>query len=220
MRISIAYISILLQACTVVQALITTTAPFYNYFAIGSNMLPSTMESLRNIRDYSASAAVLRDYRLAFDIPGVPCIEPSSASARYCPGQVMHGVLYTLSADDFAKVGNTEGVPWVYRWERVNVVPYKGDGKSAGVRALNEGVSPAIEAYVLVPTIPSPVEHIPTSKSYLRILQRGASFWQLDRDYQISIGKYITADTMLISDGLAEKWLHFAELVNPASKRS
>jgi len=79
----------------------------YNYFAIGSNMQPATMEALRGIHKYNATPAVLLDYQLAFNVPGIPFVEPSAASAYPSPGASLHGVLYTLSATDFARFGST-----------------------------------------------------------------------------------------------------------------
>jgi len=101
---------------------------YYYYFAYGSNVLPDTMKNLRRIRAANATAAVLPDYELAFNVPGSPLFEPSAASVRpnEAAGAAVHGVLYRLGTLDFAKVSATEGVPFAYRWEPVIVYPYVG----------------------------------------------------------------------------------------------
>jgi hypothetical protein len=113
----------------------------YFYLAIGSNMLSDTMTSLRNLQPLSTTAAVLPGYELAFDIRGGP-LEPSAASVRRSTAtenqddddccSLVHGVLYELTESDFVALGQSEGVPWTYRWERVHVIPYCGNGASAG----------------------------------------------------------------------------------------
>lgn len=138
--------------------------PNLYYFAIGSNMVPETMTSLRKLSPVSATAAVLPGYELAFDIPGNPWIEPSAASVRergcgdsfknnvdtnnndnnninivkHRSSSVVHGVLYELTDSEFASLGRSEGVPLVYRWERCRVIPYTGDGECAGAQQLQQ----------------------------------------------------------------------------------
>mmetsp|Transcript_9903 Transcript_9903/g.19527 ORF Transcript_9903/g.19527 Transcript_9903/m.19527 type:complete len:267 (+) Transcript_9903:291-1091(+) len=115
----------------------------YNYFAFGSNMASSTMINLRNLSPIASTAAVLPGHRLAFNIPGVPGVEPSSAaveplldSNEYNPQllqhDAVHGVLYKLSEEDFVTICRTEGVPFAYVLHRCRVIPYVGDKKSAG----------------------------------------------------------------------------------------
>lgn len=115
-----------------------STDPVLQYFAIGSNMVPATMTSLRRLSPVSATAAVLPGYALAFDIPGGSFIEPSAASVVPNQNELVHGVLYELTETDFYKLGQSEGVPWVYTWEQCRVIPYQGDGDSAGLQALQQ----------------------------------------------------------------------------------
>jgi hypothetical protein len=130
-----------------------TTTTYYNYLAIGSNMVPSTMMSLRNLEPLSATAAILPNYELAFiDLGGGGSsssnsrwIEPSAASVVRRDQKLVHGVLYTLTEDDFAKLGQSEGVPFVYRWERCVVIPYIGDGRNAGRDALAAAATEAVK---------------------------------------------------------------------------
>ena len=225
----------------------------YHYFAIGSNMCPATMTSLRSLQPVSASAAVLPDYELAFDIPGNPLIEPSAASVRPAgppKNVVVHGVLYELSERDFGRLGASEGVPWAYRWEECRVIPYVGDGADAGRDALQAataetnkktGTSSAtadaaaattntagttVQAYVLTA---SPLlsltttrwggdtKMIPPSRSYLRVLQEGAAYWQMDRDYQQQLSQVPVSQ---MAPGVSWQLLQAAIRLNPTTGSS
>lgn len=213
------------------------SATVRNYFAIGSNMVPSTMTSLRNLSPSSATAAVLPDYRLAFDIEGPSWLEPSAASVRYSPGKVVHGVLYTLDKEsDFQSLSSSEGVPFAYRWQACNVIPYNGDGGDAGAKAVdrwresivtnsrdNGDIKLAVPAVVLMKSSrpqmwPFSIDDntkkgdIPTSQSYLGILQRGASMWKMDRSYQTELSNVETAPGTVGVSGIS---LATAELLNP-----
>lgn len=206
----------------------------FQYFAYGSNMLPGTMASLRNVRPYQACAAVLPNYRLVFNIALNPLLEPSAACIEACSNSrdsnsntddienrcVVQGVLYELSDLDFARVGMTEAVPLVYRWQEISAYPYVGDGENAGRRALEQASSnlDSVKAYTLVKTKflhgEPREEHIPPSSSYLKILQQGAAYWNMDRLYQVELSKIKTAKFLLVKDGLAGKLLQAAELFN------
>lgn len=129
-----------------------------NYFAIGSNLQPTTMTSLRNLRPLpNATAAVLPGYQLAFNIAGLPGIEPSAAAAHRCKDDddssssstspcLLHGALYTLTESDFetlslsegVRPGSSDGAGVGYRWESCRVVPYIGDNQEAGATALQQ----------------------------------------------------------------------------------
>jgi|UPI000581A005 hypothetical protein len=188
------------------------------YFAFGSNMLPATMKSLRNIEPCNATAAILPGFQLRFDVPGSPLLEPSAASVRrtFNPHDVVHGVVYELTESDFDRVGRTEGVPFAYQWETCLVYPYVGDGECAGNNAV--GVVAPIEAQTLISGKTSSSRgtiHIPTSPSYLRILRQGAAYWSMDRSYQISLSKITTANNLLVPDGLSGTLLQIAKCVNP-----
>ena len=192
----------------------STPAKTYNYFAIGSNMLPATMTALRGIQPLNASAGILPDYQLAFNIAGSPRIEPSAASARPAVGECLHGVLYELSEADFARVGSTEGIPFVYRWEPCHVIPYTGNEESAGQEAIlaQAEENSSVLAYTLTSTNPNTPTFIPTSPSYLRILQQGAAYWKMDRAYQNQLSETPMAKNLIFGDGLSGCLLEAAEL--------
>jgi len=213
---------------------ISSTAPqTYRYFAIGSNMVPATMTSLRNIHPLALpTAAILPDYELAFDIAGNPLIEPSAASVRRRTSSDstassdlarVHGVLYELSETDFGRLGASEGVPFVYQWETCRVFPYVGDSECAGMQKLQrvneqeESDDAGVEAYVLmasrfVAKNRRRTADIPPSQSYLQILQDGAAYWKMDRDYQ---EKLAAVPVNRLTPGISNLLLQAAKRFNP-----
>jgi hypothetical protein len=183
--------------------------PVYRYFGYGSNVLPSTMKSLRRIDPLDATAAILPDYELRFDGAGSR-LEPSAAFVAHASGKTVHGVLYTLTAEDFAKVGFTEGIPFAYRWQKCNVHAYVGNSKNAGKEALN---SEPLDAYTLVSPNLSETD-VPPSRSYLGIIKEGAALWEFDRDYQDQLDAIEEANNLIIPDGLSGLLLRFAEFTS------
>jgi Gamma-glutamyl cyclotransferase, AIG2-like len=152
------------------------------YFAYGSNCYVETMTSLRRIRLVNSTAAVLPGYKLRFNIPGIPAVEPSWACVEKCSKDNVHGVLYTLTPQDFARISFSEGVPFGYQWTVVDVVPYQGDGDRAGEMALSS--SSVCQAYTLVSNNPLlPHRDIPPSKAYRDLLIRGAKDFQMDQEH-------------------------------------
>ena len=188
----------------------------YHYFAIGSNLMPSTMTSLRNLAPLAATAALLPDYALSFPLAGPRWIEPSAAAVVRRPQARIHGVLYTLTADDFAALGQSEGVPWTYRWERCTVVPYIGDGQSAGATALANAVLDPTKycpAFVLMASRGGDdPRSISPSRSYLQILRDGARYWNMDQCYQEELAA-IPVDPWV--PGVSGSLLAAAERWNP-----
>jgi hypothetical protein len=71
-----------------------------SYFAYGSNMNPAVLKDMRGIIPLGEEPGLIRGYRLAFNLIGLPLIAPSSASAEPSPGDELHGVLFTLSRSD------------------------------------------------------------------------------------------------------------------------
>lgn len=192
-----------------------STSSYYKYFAYGSNMLLDTIEGLRALQPINATAAVLPDYELGFEIQGNALIEPSAASVRPKAGAVVHGVVYTLSDSDFARLGWSEGFPFVYRWQECNVYPYYGDSDCAGSASLKE--STPVTAYTLCATRTFGKD-IPPSPSYLAILRKGAQYWKLDASYQKELSMIQIADNLLIRDGIAGSILELAKLLRPSKK--
>ena len=212
----------------------------YYYFGYGSNVLPSTMKALRGIEPINITAAVLPGYRLEFygaggmgdsatTISPLPQLVESSAafvepaisggsissSSSTSSLDVVHGVLYALSVSDFARVGQTEGVPWGYRWTECFVYPYIGNGRDAGRKALTAEEQSAVKAYTL--GVPrgngSTRRFVPPSSSYLGLIREGARLWGMDEDYQDMLRQVPVAANLVLfgGDGVSGTALQLAE---------
>jgi hypothetical protein len=238
-------VSIITAPTTQVLAL-ATPKKVYRYFGYGSNVVPSTMKALRQIEVREVTAAVLPDYELKFasaafvrpvlaanstanDIDADGEEEDSLEERSKLPAsdRVVHGLLYTLTEDEFARVGQTEGVPIGYRWQSCNVYPYAGDGKRAGMDCLNDSETLPVQAYTLVEPTPASSQQkqqqqqrknrekggIPPSASYLGLIREGARLWKFDRKYQDELATIQTATSknLLFPDGLEGPALELAE---------
>jgi hypothetical protein len=172
------------------------------------------MKSLRQIDYIDSSAAILPGYKLRFNIPGIPAVEPSwacveqlVASNNAVNTDLVHGVLYTLALQDFARVSMSEGVPLAYQWKLVDVVPYQGDGDCAGQEALMEAnasfTRAKVKAYTLVTNNPFLRRDIPPSRAYRDLLIRGAKSFQMDKSHIEKLEAIPIGFT--IGDGLVAK---------------
>lgn len=160
------------------------------YFAYGSNVYPSTMTALRRIECIDSTAAILPGYKLRFNIPGMPAVEPSWAcvskdtNSETTSTTTVHGVLYALTPQDFARVSISEGVPIGYQWKIVDVFPYQGDGREAGQNTLASPEKQAVQAYTLVSNNPFlPNRDIPPSQAYRDLLIKGAKAYKMDQSH-------------------------------------
>ena len=229
-----------------VATLASSKSTNYNYFAYGSNMALATMTDLRNLKPLSYTPAILPGYNLVFNVPGIPFVEPSFASAEPVKStmyerneSLIHGILYTITEEDFIRVCQTEGVPLSYRLQRCDPIPYKGNSLRAGKNALfkyrNQTISAATREKgfdidtdendrKLVKTCPAftlrarplfgskALPNIPPSQAYKNVLIRGAKEFDLDADYvQYLESIEVAPSTPFFGKGLAENWLQDAE---------
>lgn len=233
---------------------LATPKKVYRYFGYGSNVIPSTMKALRQIEVREATAAILPNYELTFqsaafvrpihvtDQTEIDRIEEEKDDIRgnrrdtLQSDRVVHGILYTLTEEEFAKVGQTEGVPFVYRWQSCRVFPYRGDGKKAGMDCLEDSDAVSVEAYTLVEPTPASSRqkqqqqrrkqkqqkrstergNIPPSASYLGLIREGARLWKFDRAYQDKLSTMQTgvSGNFLFPDGWEGPTLQLAEQAN------
>ena len=126
------------------------------YFAYGANMASTVFVERRGMRPLATETARLSGWRLAFEQPGIPCVEPVFATVIRAPNETVHGVLYRLTADDIALLERFEGAG-AYRYETLQVA------------ASNSG---RVDALVLVAK-KRLTGRLP-SERYLQILRRGA----------------------------------------------
>ena len=79
------------------------------YFAFGSNLLRSKMDSRGDTEVLECVPAVVSDHRLAFNMRMFPPLEPSMASIEPSVGQVCEGALYTLTRGGYEALWRSEG---------------------------------------------------------------------------------------------------------------
>jgi hypothetical protein len=80
-----------------------------NYFAYGSNVGSKTFSSRRNMRPIRVQNGKIRDYRLTFNVAGLPFFEPAFASVTRNEGEETHGVCYSITKEEFRYLLQTEG---------------------------------------------------------------------------------------------------------------
>jgi hypothetical protein len=192
------------------------------------------MTKLRKINPISSTAAILPNHTLRFNIPGIPYIEPSYASVEPTSSSSqetnVHGVLYVLTPKDFATICQTEGVPFIYSLHRCLVVPYVGNGKTAGRDKLLQKTTTAnsnaesttaattrdkkiVSAFTLRATSNKNRQvgyNIPPSQLYINVLLRGAIEFQLDEKYYQEL-ENINVSTKIFGNGISEMMLQIAE---------
>lgn len=86
------------------------------YLAFGANLSPAIMNE-RRIRPFAMKPFTLRNHGLRFDHPA-PWTGCAYASAEPAAGEAVHGLLYTLSARDAARMDFYEAVPVINRYRR------------------------------------------------------------------------------------------------------
>lgn len=133
-----------------------------NYFAYGSNMKLSVVSKRIGKYDIeNMQPGVLSNYRLCFNIPGIPLVEPSFASISRRSGADVYGAIVTMPAPAFAALAASEGVPFAYR--------------TRSVKVMNTLTGEYMEAktFIGAQTFPLGLE-VPPSRYYLDLLREGA----------------------------------------------
>jgi hypothetical protein len=120
----------------------------------------------RGMNPDAREAGRLSGFRLAFDLPGIPLLEPAFANIHPEPTGHVQGVLWRLSAAELDRLDLQEGGGEVY--ERL---PVSVEGRESG----------SVEA-IVYRSRRTPTQKRP-SRRYLRLLLTGAAENQLDGDY-------------------------------------
>jgi hypothetical protein len=79
------------------------------YFAFGANMNSKIFLERRGMHPLSSEPAELNGYRLVFDHPGIPLVEPSFANVEKREGSKIYGVLYHMTRNEMALLNKMEG---------------------------------------------------------------------------------------------------------------
>lgn len=130
------------------------------YFAYGSNLHPRRRQSWVGSGALETEPGLLRGWRLAFDVPGVPPADPAMASVRRDDQADVHGLLIRLGRRDFEALVRSEGGDRFYARSSVEVVSYGGRCVVA-------------EIFVAAPRRRLARERMP-SRRYLDLLREGA----------------------------------------------
>ena len=147
------------------------------YFAFGANMARSVLTGRRGVVPLDAAPGRVKGHTLAFNLPGIPLVEPAFASIeRAEPDAECHGVLYTLTPEDWLKVCATEGVfsPFGMGGYRVVSLP---------VALYDERTVPAFTLQAGGARVPSAMS-LPPSERYLNLLKEGARENGLSLEWQ------------------------------------
>jgi hypothetical protein len=167
------------------------------YFAYGANMSTRVLER-RGIRPTTSEAARLAGYRLAFDLPGLPFVEPAFASVAVDDASIVYGVLHLVSEFDLARLDDYESSRYVRRCFDV-------EGARSG----------RVEATFYVN--PRPVRGLRPSRRYLGVLLDGAREHHLPDEYVRALGEQPAQHVPIVST-LATTGLGAFEQVIRASR--
>ena len=141
----------------------------YWYFAYGANMSADVFKERRSMRPTDRAVGRLDGYSIAFNQPGIPLLEPGFANLRPDSNGVVHGVLWKISEQDFARLDLQEGGGDAYDRLRVRVATVAGriTARTYITQAVVEGLKP--------------------SRRYRDLLVRGAEDAGLDEAYTAAL---------------------------------
>lgn len=160
-------------------AMSAVTGRWY-YFAYGSNLNSDVFEGRRGVTPLDVRVGVLEGYRLAFNMPGVPLLEPSFASVEPSEGDEVHGVVFTLDWPGWVKVCRSEGVPFGYNVEPVAVSLYSGEH----IEALTLRTAPSLR-------VPRERETNPSAR-YFGLIFHGAMERGLSPEWQQQLQRMVS----------------------------
>jgi sulfite reductase (NADPH) flavoprotein alpha-component len=137
------------------------------YFGYGSNMREASLRA-KGVVPLSAEPAILRGWRLTFNIPDFFRIEGGTGNIERSPEDEVHGVLYACRDDDLRALDELEALGVTYDRVQLEVETYGGRAVMANAyvgipRALDSGHRP--------------------SPRYRRLLIRGAEEMKLHPGY-------------------------------------
>ena len=137
-------------------------------FGYGSNMDVVSLQAKKHVKIVDHVCAVLRGWRLAFNLPGMPKVEPSYANVvRGEDSDEVHGVAFCMTKESNEELDRTES---------------GYDKKEVTLQGYDERVITAF-LYVNKPHIKLAPQDIPPSARYLGILVKGATAAGLNEDY-------------------------------------
>lgn len=134
------------------------------YFAYGANMCTRVLTERRGVKPLLSEAAKLNGYRLVFQQPGIPLIEPAFATLEHSDKDEIHGVLHHIPQDQSNDIDRFEG-PAYERFETMVQGTTMGNVPAWTYRAR------------------TPVAGLKPSRRYLALLIKGAREFNLPEEY-------------------------------------
>ncbi|KAJ3365985.1 hypothetical protein GGF32_007485 [Allomyces javanicus] len=97
------------------EAPAATEGEFVWYLGYGSNMNPKVLTGRRKVVPVESVPVRVPGYKLTFDCPGFPFVEPSFASINVRPDAAdpvpeLHGVAFKITRAEYAMIVQTEGL--------------------------------------------------------------------------------------------------------------
>ncbi len=72
-------------------------------------MNSQVFQGRRSMKPTKIERAVLKEYKLVFNQPGIPWLEPSFANIEEAPGEYIEGVLYEITGEEMVRLDKSEG---------------------------------------------------------------------------------------------------------------
>ncbi|ESO93557.1 hypothetical protein LOTGIDRAFT_232618 [Lottia gigantea] len=136
-------------------------------FGYGSNMDVKAVETKKKVKIIDHTAAILKGWKLAFNLSGIPLVEPAYANVtKGDPTDEVHGVAFCMTKDSIEQMDRVESG---YNKAQVTLEAYDG-------RKLDGFV------YVNKPSAVSTETHQPSSR-YVGVLVKGAKQAGLSKSY-------------------------------------
>ncbi|KAF2001785.1 hypothetical protein P154DRAFT_544913 [Amniculicola lignicola CBS 123094] len=191
------------------------------YLAYGSNLCASTFQDNRGIQPISAVNVIVPELRLAWDVPGIPYVEPCYANAKRRPGHVQSstsrpltgdrdpealvGVVYEISADDFAHILRTEGQGYM----DTEVECFRLQVNTNGVTACPR--EPPFKAHAVLArdTTSKRRQDMQPSSRYLGLLVTGAREHNLPKEHVASLQSVATYKTSTVGQCIGKSLFAF-----------
>lgn len=146
---------------------------FY-YFGYGSNMSITSLKA-KGVEPLSAEPAILKDWKLAFNIPDFFLIEGGTGNIVPCDASEVHGILYSCREEHLSVLDGLEAVGVNYRRVKVVVETY---GKRA------------VSAFTYIGIDERLRDGYQPSRRYLNILRCGAEQMGIDPRYRKTLDRF------------------------------
>lgn len=173
------------------------------YFGVGSNLSRQKVANRgvngTKIQFHSFKPAVVRNHRLAFNLRGLPPLEPSMGGIEPCESHDCHGSLIEMSGKEYQKLWLSEGGGTAtpsYEEIMVDAIPYNS---TKSIKAVSLRAAPHVRLQK---------DAMPSAR-YLSLILEGAEELQLDKEYISNLRTLKPAKIPSITRFLATKQYFF-----------